>query len=75
MSDVCGHNHPRLTNIYDDGDVSYGSLYLSTNSNVPRRLRVDQQQRSLMLALGSLATRYINVTLVDQNLSSGNFLV
>ena len=35
VSDVCGHSHPRSTHIYDDGDVSYGSLYLSTNSNVP----------------------------------------
>ena len=42
----------------------------STNSNVPRC--VDQQQRSLMLARGSLATCYINDTMVDQNLSSSN---
>ena len=50
VSHVCGHNHPRSTHIYDDGDVSYGSLCLSTNSNVPRSLRVDQQQRSSMVA-------------------------
>ena len=69
VSDECGHTHPRLTHIYDDGDVPYGSLYLSTNSTVPRCLRVDQQQRPLMLARGSLATCFINVPMVDQNLS------
>ena len=75
VSDVYGHNHPRSTHIYDDGDVPYGSLYLSANSNVTRCLRVDQQQRSLMLARGSLATCYIDVPMVDRNLSSSSFLV
>ena len=74
MSDVCVPKYPRSTHYYD-GDVPYESLYLSTNSNVPKCLRVDQQQRSLMLARGSLATCYINVLIVDQNLSSINVLV
>ena len=55
----------------------------SINSHLRRRrcvLRVvvliDQQEHSLMLARGSLATCYINVPMVDQNLSSSsNFLV
>ena len=34
VSDVWGHNHPRSNHIYDDGHMPYGSLYLSTNSNV-----------------------------------------
>ena len=44
-------------------------VVLITNSNAPWCLRVDQQQRSLMLACGTLATCYINVPMVDQNLS------
>ena len=55
VSDVCGYNHPRSTHIYDDGDVV---------------VFTDQQQRSLMLARGHLATCYINVPMVVQNLSS-----
>ena len=35
-SNVPGRSHPRSTYICDDEDVLYGSLYLSTNSNVPR---------------------------------------
>ena len=60
VSHVCGHNHPRSTHI-DDGDVSYGSLYLST--------------RTFLDARGSLATCYINVPMINQNLSSRTFLV
>ena len=45
------------------------------NSNVSWCLRVDQQQRSLMLARRSLATCYIDVPMVDQNLSPSTFLV
>ena len=75
MNDLCGPKYPQSTNIYDDGDVPYGPLYLSTNSVAPRCLRVDQQQRSLMLARGSLATCYINVPMVDQNISSSSFHV
>ena len=53
------------------------SLYWATYRSVPWCLHVDQQQRSLMLARGSLAinTCYIIVPMVDQNLSSSNFLV
>ena len=54
----------------------------SINSDLPRRryvlpvvVLIGQQQRSLTLARGSLATCHINDPMVDQNLSSSNFLV
>ena len=75
VNDVCGHNHTPSTHIYDDGDVSYGSLYLSTNSNLPRCLRVDQQQLSVMLARASLATCCVNDPMVDYKVSYSIFVV
>ena len=46
VRDVCGHSHPRSTQIHDDGDLSHGSLYLFIN----------QHLRSLTLARGPIAT-------------------
>ena len=63
VSDVCRHSHPLSTHIYsyDGGDASYGSLDLSPNS-------------IFLFACGSLVTSFSNVLLINQSLSSSNFL-
>ena len=69
VSDVYWHN-PINSHLRPQRCVLRVVVLIDHNSNVPACVRVDEQQRSLMLARGSLATCYINVPMVDQTSSS-----
>ena len=74
VSDVWGHNHPRSNHMYDGGHISYGSLYLSTNSNVHWCLRVKDLLSAISMPRWSIKTSFPERSLYDTSvLRNGNY--